>query len=120
MPYDPSTDAGRVRLLIGDTDDTQQTFTDAEITNFLDMEGDSVKLAAAQAMDTIADNEVLVAKVIRTTDTATDGAKVADSLRKRAQSLREQAAEEGDYGHAFEIVDFEYTTPFEYSYPWIS
>ena len=118
MAYDPSTNAGRVRLLIGDTDDNQQTIKDNEITALLDMEGGSVKLAAAQALDMIADNEVLVAKVIRTTDTATDGAKVADSLRKRAESLREQAAEEGDYGHSFEIVDFEPAVPDYWYVPW--
>jgi hypothetical protein len=70
---------------------------------FLDLEGGNVKLAAAQAIDTNADNEALASKVLRTQDLSTDGAKVADALRKRAAALREQVLAEDD-GY-FDIVD---------------
>lgn len=85
---DPTTAVGQVRLLISDTDEDNLVFSDAEISAFLALEGASVRLAAAQALDTIASNEVMVSKVIRTQDLATDGAKVADALRKHAASLR--------------------------------
>lgn len=94
MPFDDNidyaTDAGRVRLLINDTD-IDQVFSDAEIAVFLALEGDSVKLAAAQALDTIADDEALTSKVIRSQDLATDGPSVAAGLRARAKELRTQS-----------------------------
>lgn len=102
MPVDYTTPAGQVRLLINDTVEADPVFADAEITAFLALEAGVVKRAAAQALDVIADDEVLTSKVIRTQDLTTDGAKVADSLRKRATALREQAAEE-DEGY-FEII----------------
>jgi len=88
---------GQIRLLINDVDAEAAVFQDEEILVFLDMAGDVVLLAAAQALDTIADNEALTSKVIRTQDLQTDGVKLADSLRKRAQSLRDQ--------HAATLVD---------------
>ncbi len=104
--YSPASDAGMVRLLLNDVS-APWIFTDAEIQAFLDLEGGSVKRAAAQAIDTNADNEALASKVLRTQDLQTDGAKTADSLRKRAQALRAQAdaADEADGGGFFDIVD---------------
>lgn len=90
MPVDLSTDLGKVRLLINDTG-SSQVFSDAEVQAFLDLEGGSVKLAAAQALDTIADDEALTSKVIRTQDLATDGRATASILRARAESLRQDA-----------------------------
>lgn len=87
---DFTTDRGRVRLLINDTD-VDPVFNDREIDAFLAMEGDSPKLAAAQALDTIADDEALTSKVIRSQDLSTNGASVAAGLRERAKSLRSQA-----------------------------
>lgn len=98
----PTDDVGLVRMLVNDTADPW-VFSDEEIAAFLTLEGDNIKLAAAQAIDTNADNEALASKVLKSQDLSTDGAKVADSLRKRAAALREQAAvEDGDY---FEILD---------------
>lgn len=107
MAIDFTTDPGRVRLLINDVDENNLVFSDSEVAAFLTLEGDSVKRAAAQALDTIADNEVLVAKVLRTQDLATDGAKAAAELRKRAAALRAQADVEdaaSDEGAFFDIV----------------
>lgn len=95
MP-DFTTNNGRVRLLINDTDDLDPVFDDEEIDAFLSMEGDSVKRAAAQALDTIADDEALTSKVVRSQDVSTDGATVAAGLRQRAVALRAQAS--GDAG----------------------
>jgi len=92
--YDVATERGQVRLLISDTDTAtaaNQVFTDAEIDAFLALEGANVRRAAAQALDTIASNEALVQKVLRTVDITTDGAKLADALHKHAEMLRGQA-----------------------------
>ena len=91
MAYDPNTDEGMVRLLLNDVDEATQVFTDAEIDAFLTLEGGSVKRAAAQAIDSNATNEALASKVLRTQDVQTDGAKLADAMRKHADSLRAQA-----------------------------
>lgn len=98
-----------VRFLVNDVrlaDVTGNVFTDPEIDGYLDLEGGNVKRAAAQAIDTIADNEALASKVLKDHTLTTDGAKVADALRKRAASLRAQAAEEDeDAGFYFGVVD---------------
>lgn len=106
MSYDPAVadDISKIRLLLSDTDENNEILTDAEYQVFLDMEG-SIKLAAAQALDTIADNEALAAKTLTSSDVSVDGAKLADSLRKRAASLREQA---DDPAGGFDVIDFEY------------
>lgn len=106
MPIDYTTDVGKVRLLVCDVDEDRLVFTDAQIQAFLDLEGGSVKRAAAQAIDTNADNEALASKVLRSQDLSTDGAKVADAMRKHADRLRAQAdVEDEDTGSFFEIVD---------------
>lgn len=90
MAYDVTTPIGQVRLLVNDTT-ADPVFADTDVAAFLAMEDGHVKRAAAQALDTIADDEALTSKAIRTQDLATDGPKVADSLRKRATALRAQA-----------------------------
>lgn len=101
--YDPSTDLGRVRLLISDTDDTdvsRQLYQDNAIDAFLAMATGTgtpmVKRAAALALESIAGNLAQVLKVIRTQDLQTDGAKTADSLRAVAKQLRDGAMEDED------------------------
>lgn len=49
--YDLTTNIGKVRMLISDTDITAAHFTDEEITAFLTMASNSVKLAAAYALE---------------------------------------------------------------------
>ena len=51
MSYDITTNVGKVRLLIGDTDSTDEVFTDAEITYFLTSNSSNITLAAADACD---------------------------------------------------------------------
>ncbi|GAW54740.1 hypothetical protein [Nocardioides sp. PD653] len=99
--YDVSTPAGQVRLLLNDipaAEGAQGTavFSDAEIDAFLTLERSSVKRAAAQAIDTNATNEALASKVLRTQDLSTDGAKVADAMRKHAAALRAQADQDDE------------------------
>lgn len=102
--YSPGSDAGKVRLLLNDVS-APWIFSDDEIDALLELEGGNVKRAAAQGIDTNADNEALASKVLRSQDVQTDGAKLADSLRKRANELRRQADAETDDAGYFEIVD---------------
>lgn len=106
---DPTTEVGLVRLLIPDRDPLALLFTDSDIGAFLALEG-GPKRAAAAALETIAANEVMVAKVIKTQDLSTDGAKAADALLKRAAALRAQADDrgdgDGDDGGGLDIIDF--------------
>lgn len=110
ITLDPTTDIGRVRLLATDLSEDEPLFVDAQIAAFLAVEGDNVKRAAALAIETIATSEALVSKVLTTSDgLTTDGAKLHDSLLKRAKALRDQADVEAgdpdDYG--LDIVDFD-------------
>jgi hypothetical protein len=90
--YDPTTPRGKVRLLIADTASTRPIFQDADIDAFISMALDNnVKRAAAQALLSIAANEVYVQKRIRILDLSTDGPAEAEALRKMAEDLMAQA-----------------------------
>lgn len=102
--YDPSTSAGRVRLLATDTDSDNAIFSDDEIAAFLALEDDSVKRAAATALDQIASSEALIQKRIKLLDLQTDGPAVATALRAHAKVLREQADDEETTG-AFDYAE---------------
>ncbi len=86
--YDPDTDRGKVRLLISDVDTASATFTDEEIDTFLTM-GDSVRDSAAVALETIAGNQALVLKRIKTHNLETNGPELAKELRALATQLRD-------------------------------
>jgi hypothetical protein len=61
--------------------------------------------AAAAALDTIASNEALVQKKIRSLDLQTDGPAVAKELRAHAAELRRQAEEEDTAAGDFEVAE---------------
>ncbi len=105
MTYDPTTDAGKVRLLCIDTDVANEIFSDAEIDTFLELSSSSVLIAGAMALETIARSQVLVLKVIKLLDLQTDGASVARELRMSAGVLRQQAAEGLTLDYAENPVD---------------
>jgi len=90
MTYDPTTDAGKIRLRIHDRE--ALIFSDDEITVFLEVEGDW-RRGAALALETIASSEALILKVVTTLDLQTDGAKLGAELRAQAALLRRQADE---------------------------
>ena len=104
--YSLTQDIGKVRLLIPDTSIDNFVFDDDEIEAFLALETD-VRRSAALALETIASNQAMVLKVIRILDLQTDGAKVAESLMKRAATLRQQAldAEAAEEDGAFEVIE---------------
>ena len=95
----------KVRLLITDTDREHEIFTNIEIDAFLDMEEDDIRGAAALALETIATNEALTLKVIKLLDLQTDGAKLAETLMKRAEKLREQSDAADEEFDIYTVVD---------------
>lgn len=106
MAINFASDIGRVRLLTADFTEGAFILTDAHLQGYLDLNDGSVYLAAADALDAMATSEVLLSKVIRTQDLATDGTKVAADLRGKAVALRAKADADGSF---FEIVPNEYT-----------
>jgi len=97
--FDLSTDRGKVRLIIDDTDETYEFFSDAKIDAFLtlagDIDGEPIRNAAASALDTWATNQALVLKKVMLLDVETDGPAVAKAMREHAAILRKEAAEIG-------------------------
>lgn len=107
----------QVRLLIPDVVEEDYIFTDEQIQGYLDIaRGGSVLRAAALAVRAIANNQVLLLKVIRTDDLQTNGAQVADALRKSANDLEARA----DGADDADAEDFFMVAPFEYRWddPW--
>ncbi|NGZ99627.1 hypothetical protein G5V59_02520 [Nocardioides sp. W3-2-3] len=65
-----------------------------------------MKRAAAQAIDSQATNEALALKVLKDHQVTTDGAKLADAMRRHAAALREQARDDEDNaGFYVDVVD---------------
>jgi len=99
-PFD--TALGQVRLLISDVDADNLMLSDTQVGGFLRLHGGVatdtacpvwvLRRAAADALDAIATSEALVSKVMRTqAGVVTDGAKLADSLRRQAAAWRVMA-----------------------------
>jgi len=101
-PVDFTSDTGKVRVLLGDTEAENVVggvgdymyFGDDEIGAFLTMYGENVKLASARAMETIAGSQALLLKSWSSDDLTVNGDKIAESLRKLAAQLREEALQE--------------------------
>jgi hypothetical protein len=101
-PVDFESDIGKVRVLLGDTEATGVNqgmgnylyFSDDEIEAFLSMYGDNVKLAAARAMEVIASSQALLLKSWSSDDLTVNGDRIAESLRKIAAQLRQEAIAE--------------------------
>lgn len=94
MAVDYTDPVQQVRLLTGDTSTTDPDFTDEQVRGFLTITNQSVFRAAADALDATASSEALISKKITTQDRSTDGAAVADALRKHAAALRKRADDE--------------------------
>jgi hypothetical protein len=98
-PVNFTSDTGKVRVLLGDTVATNVIsgvgeylyFSDDEINAFLEMYGENVKLATARAMETIASSQALLLKSWSSDDLTVNGDRIAESLRKIAAQLREEA-----------------------------
>jgi hypothetical protein len=101
-PVQYGTDVGKVRTLLGDTEAENVVggvgeymyFGDDEISAFLTMYGDNVKLAAARCMETISMSQALLLKSWSSDDLTVNGDRIAESLRKLAAQLREEALQD--------------------------
>lgn len=106
VTYDVTNPVGQVRLLCFDTDITQALLQDEEYTALLGLNGSSIRLAAAQAVDILAANEAYVQKFLKTIDVSTDGSKTAGSLQAYAAELRRQEYEgSGDMSGFFDYSE---------------
>lgn len=112
--FDPTTDRGKVRLLISDDVESYggsdiYFFTDAKIDAFLemaaDLDGSLVRFAAAEALESWASNQLMVLKVVQRLDVKTDGAAVAREMRMRAEVLRKAAKDSSSDDAGFEIAE---------------
>jgi hypothetical protein len=105
--YDLTTNVGKVRALTRDTrGPTTVFFQDDEIEFFLTLNGDNVRRAAADVLDTWASDEAMVTKAVRLLDISTNGPAVAASLRAHADRLRalaDKAEDAADGG--FDIAE---------------
>lgn len=90
MPIDYTTPEGQVRLLATDITEPY-VFDGSAIEAFLGLTSGNVKRAAAMALVTIASDEVLVGKVLRTDDLSVSSHLVSEQLRKQAKDLNDQA-----------------------------
>lgn len=98
--YDLSTNRGKLRLRIGDTDSANQIFTDAEIDEFLSTEGDNLNLAAAFGLETMASSAALLAKLEEIGDYKVDSSRMSGALLKAAGVFRERELRTPAYGFA--------------------
>lgn len=80
-----------VRLLVFDTDSTNQIFQDEELDIFLSQNSNDSRLAAAQALEALASKYARSAISYSVTGFSLNRGNVADALLKRAQALREEA-----------------------------
>lgn len=120
FPPDYETPVGKVRVLIGDTEQRTDPaapdagkaylFSDAELAGLVSIDGGNHYYAAAHALEVLATNEALVSKKIRTeAGLQTDGPAVANALGETAKRLRADGtrlANELDSTQGFEIVNF--------------
>lgn len=89
--YDPTTARGRVRMLCTDTRATRPILSDEEIDACLDLSDGNVLLAAAAALDIIANDLALVFKVTSIGSTRVDATVAAAGIRDHAADLRRRA-----------------------------
>ena len=104
--YDPTTDRGRVRLMVPDRVADSALFSDAEIDTFLAIE-DGARRATALALETIASDQAMTLKVISLLDLRTDGRAVSQALIARAEKLREQSLldDASEDGGLFDVAE---------------
>lgn len=127
-PPDFTTDVGKVRALLGDTDPTDVSagvgtymyFSDDEIGAFLTMYGDNEKLAAARCLETIAGSQALLLKSWSSDDLTVNGDKIAEALRKLAAQLREEALvdESNEYFNMIKMFIDDNNDGIADPYPW--
>lgn len=92
--YDLSTTLGVVRLLIPDTDAASYNFEDAELQALISLELNDPRMAAAQALDILAQRASQQAIRYTINGFSMDRTQVAKTLSDRAHQLRHVAESE--------------------------
>lgn len=121
---DYSTPVWQVRALVPDIekvpnpnrpfDSAEYLFSDEHLLALLELNSGNVRLAAADACEALGTSEGYIAKVIKTEDLATDGAKLMQAFLARAKQLRAYALDED----ALDGVDGFDTVPYCPSRGW--
>jgi len=96
--YDPTTDAGMIRLLTDDADGDNHAFTDEEIAAVYASNGSNVLRTAARLLEILATNHSKLAVRVGRGDVNEDLTKIASELRAQAALYRTQADDEDDSG----------------------
>lgn len=112
MAYDVDTNVGKVRLLVGDisNDPTTEWLADTDYEAFLSMEDQNLKLAAANALLTLASNQAMILKVIerQDLDIKTDGAKLATAMRQLSQIYRTEGKDDEFLFEEIEVINTDF------------
>lgn len=116
--YDLTTNRGKVRFALGDTDLTTTSgarntwtclFTDAEVDYLLDKAGDDVDWAVAYGLEVIAADPVLLVSRIKLTESEEDHSDVRKDLLAMSKHIRDRMAEEPADGFAEQnFTDFSF------------
>ena len=93
MNYDPTTDIGRVRLLVADTDEESFDFTDEEIEAAMEMT-ETLPGAAAMLLRSLAANRARLAVSVKRGIMSEDLRSLARELRELADDLQGREDEE--------------------------
>ncbi len=91
MSYDITTNVGKVRLLIGDTDESDEVFSNTEITHFLTTHSSNINLASAMALKAWA-AKYAVAPASEKIGDYSYTQKIVDNMNKLAVELEEKDA----------------------------
>ena len=91
--YDLSTNVGKVRLKIRDTDSTKKLFSDAELQFFVDDNDVDLDLAAADALEALVANAALLHKLEELGEYKIDSKGMAAALMKAAERYRARSEE---------------------------
>ena len=101
--YDLTTARGKTRLKIRDTDTadvTRQIFQDDEIDFFLTEAASDLNLAAAGALDAVAANAALLAKMEKIGDYSINSTAMAGAVMKIAAHYRSLSEQTPAFGYA--------------------
>lgn len=102
--FNPTTDRGKVRLLVSDTDlavATNQIFSDAEIDALLSLESGDVYMAAAAACESISASAARSNIAWSSAGQSIDKKGIASNYRDLARIYRKRASD----GAPFEEID---------------
>jgi len=90
--FDTSTNIGKVRTLIGDTDSTSYLLSDEEIQVFLTLESNDLYASAAGCLRSIASSKALLEKVIKAGNYSEDTRGISKALNDLANKYESRSA----------------------------